>query len=1079
MSKLKIYKASAGSGKTFTLTKEVIWMLFENPFDYRNILAVTFTNKATAEMKSRIITKLYAIWKENDDDYTDDLINIYKDKEIVSKRAGLILFLLLNDFSRFSVSTIDSFFQKIIRSFAQELGLNSNFKTELNSQKILNLAIDRLIMKLGHKDKKELREWLIQSAKENMEQGQNWNLSAKLHSLGKQIYSEEFQSFHQTFSTQINNKKQLNDYRDHINQILKEFESTLVNYATRGLDLIQKHQLKWEHFKGKSRSPIRFIEKMQNLDKFDATDKIEVWIDDVDEWYGTKIDATIKVNIDALYFEGMNEILKESIEFINKHSILYFSAKEIIKQFNALGIINDIAQEVDEICQEEMIYLLSNSNKLLKKIIANNDAPFIYEKCGSSLKHYMIDEFQDTSELQWSNFKPLIENSLSANGLSLLVGDVKQSIYRWRNSDWKLLAKKAKNNFEHLGYEELTLETNWRSYENIIYFNNALFEKASKILQLDLNNTIANANIVSINEEWTSIIEEAYSDIFQNTAKKNLGSGGEVNFQFLASDDETNFKDEATKICLSKIENLIEKGYKYKDICILVRKKDEAILITNALLSGHYLNNPIPVVSNESLVLSNSIAVNTIISQINSIIKSTNLVDISYIFLYQNIFDRSRSNADNIVDTSLDIDLTSLDNIKSLQELKGLPLLNLVELLIQRLPQEQQSNESVFLQTLIELTSEFIQNNGSDPISFIEWWENEGQNKTVPIPEEQDAVRVMTIHKSKGLEFNAVLMPFISWELDDVRHQEIIWCEDPFTKLDNIPVQYSKSLLKTYFSDKYITEHLHRFVDNINLLYVAFTRAKKYLFCSSPEYKKGLSKVSDLLFLSFSDQSFIEAFQTKNISSELIWNNQEFQFGKISSSKNNSKDNSKSEVEFSSIALPQLKLYDYSKRISIVVDSDNLMSTEIQNQINKGKIMHRAFEYIHTKDDVASSVKQLIIDGLIKQEEQIKFEKDINQLLSNDKVEDWFKPGLKVLTESSIISKHGTYIPDRVIIDNDKIIVIDYKFGEKHSQSHFRQVNHYVNLIKKMGYLNVSGFLWYAFDNKIITTNQNDNLTLF
>ncbi|MBN2167562.1 MAG: UvrD-helicase domain-containing protein [Marinilabiliaceae bacterium] len=1074
MSKLKIYKASAGSGKTFTLTKEVIMLLFENPFDYKNILAVTFTNKATAEMKNRILTKVYDLWKGNDNDYVNILIKKEGSAQNVSKKASLILFLLLHDFSRFSISTIDSFFQKIIRSFAQELGLQSNFKTELNNQKILQLAIDRLIMKLGQKEKKNLKEWLIQTASENMEQGLNWNLSGKLYDLGKQIFSEKFQSFHRNFSIQIQDKKILETYKENLKKIINNFETTIKKFGSIGLELLNKHQLTWDDFKGKSKTPLKYIEYMKNVKNIDKTDRIKNWINNIDEWQTNKKDNHLNDKINSIYNDGMNKLLADSISFIESESINYFTAIEITKQFNSLGIINDISLEIDEICREDMIYLLANSNKLLKNIIDNNDTPFIYEKSGNTLKHFMIDEFQDTSGLQWENFKPLIDQSLASNCFSLLVGDVKQSIYRWRNSNWELLAHKAKNDFLHQGFTELNLDTNWRSFENIITFNNSFFKTAADILQNDLNETLDETGIND--NDCTTIITNAYADVKQKTSVKNIESGGEIKIEYINSENDNDYKDITIKKTIEQIEKIVNAGYKYKNICILVRKKDEAKSITNALLSGNYSSSPISVVSNESLTLSGSIAVNIIISQIKVIIAPDNNINNCYISLYNDV--DTFTNKSISLDSNSLFDFESFIKNKNLKHLKGLPLLDLIENLIQLLPEMTHKNEGVFIQALIDFTSDYIQNNGADPANYIEWWDNEGKNKTIQIPEEQDAIRVMTIHKSKGLEFDIILMPFLSWELDDAKHQEIIWCEDPFNELSQIPVQYSKNLLKTYFNQHYITEHIYRYVDNLNMLYVAFTRAKKGLFGYAPYSKGGLNKVSDLLFTCITNQNFKNSLTKHELKQP---DDYIFQYGELKQNEDSNKTkNNNTEIDFLSFNLPLLKTFDYSKRISIVLDSSELiLSDDIKNQINKGKIMHHAFELIKTTNDIEKSVNQIFTEGLIN-ETQVKYLKsEIAELLTDKRVNNWFKPGVKIINETSIITKKGTYIPDRVVIDNNSTIVIDYKFGEQHSQKHFQQVNNYVKLLKEMNYKNVKGYIWYVFEKQILETNSSENLTLF
>ena len=1080
MSKLNIYRASAGSGKTYTLTKEFIFLLFRNPFDYKHILAVTFTNKATAEMKNRILNMLYLIWTGQNQDYFKELYKLEKSEEEIKSKAGLILHLLLHDFSRFSISTIDSFFQKILRAFIYELGLHNNFRTELNSHKFMQLAVDRLIMKLGQKNQVALKSWLIQSAKENMELGYNWNLSTALYTLGKQIYSENFQTFQLNLTEQLTDKKNLESYKGDLIKIIQSFESIVKEYGNKGLKLINDHGLEWDHFPGKSRTPLKIFQKMAQLEKYDDLKSVEPWVNNIDEWIRKDVDKNTDLKIRDLYNNGLNHLLSESIQFINDHLIQYNTTNVIYKQFNALGIVTDISMEIDELCREEMVYLLSNSGQLIHKIIDNNDSPFIYEKSGNSYYHFMIDEFQDTSVLQWENFKPLIENSLSANQHSLLVGDVKQSIYRWRNSDWELLARKAKNDLQYFGINEQSLDTNWRSRENIINFNNVLFQTAANILQQQLNDTLSEFGDENTKSEWNSIVNDAYKDVYQHTSKNKIGSGGEISIDIITQNENSEYEELVIKKAVDKIEKCLTNGVQHKDICVLVRKKEEAKLITNALLSGTYSEHPHAVVSNEALTLSGSIAVNMIINQLKYIMDPLSSLNSAYIHLYHKILDHS------IIPSETDsVQLLSPDNelLDNLIQLKGLPLINMIEKVIQYLPEECHKNEGVFIQSLIDLANNYIKQDSADLSGFLEWWDSEGYQETISIPEEQDAIRVMTIHKSKGLEFEIVIMPFLNWQLDDTGHKEIIWCEDPFNNIELVPVQYSKNLINTLFKNDYFNEHIHRYVDNINLLYVAFTRGKSTIYGIIPELNKNnkLQKVSDLLHLTFGSNDFKLNLDKNSNNSSVKFDESGLYFGtNVDFSVLKTVSNKQiQEIEFSHEQLPNLKTWDYTTRVSIAKESDEFLSSDVSNQINKGKVMHQLFELIKVPEDLNKGLSKLNLEGVITAEQADSLEKEIQPLFNNTKVKSWFKKDVKVLNETMILSKKGIYIPDRVIIDKDSATVIDYKFGEQKTGKHISQVKNYMNFISQMTKLKTTGFIWYVFDNEIVEVKNNGQMQLF
>lgn len=1071
MSKLKIYRASAGSGKTFTLTREFILLLFQQPFDYKHLLAVTFTNKATAEMKSRIIKTLYALWKLPNPEYLTLLIEQEGDEALVREKAKLILHLLLHDYSRFSVSTIDSFFQKVIRGFLQELGLHSGFKTELDNQKVLRLAVDRLVMQLGQKDRKELKDWLVTFSQEKMENGQTWNVADELLKLGREVNSEKFQAFHSSFLQKLSDKALLDSYKKELRQVLADFETLIKGLGNEAIAIMAHHQLTWDDLAGKSRSPLKIFEKMVRFDELENFAHLEEMHNQPDAWAHPKANATAKANVMAAYHGGLNRIVGDILEISNNQLLVYNTARLVLQNFNALAIINDIANEMDKICTEESIFLLSNSNRLLFKIIDSNDAPFIYEKSGNQYKHYMIDEFQDTSSLQWKNFKPLIENSLASESSSLIVGDVKQSIYRWRNSDWKLLADQVQQDFEVMGTIEETLETNWRSVENVIAFNNHFFPKAVEVLQNQFNNNFLQ-NTPNVSSDWRTRIEKAYFDVIQHVAPKNIGKGGYIKMTFLDGETVKDYRENAVKEAVALIEPILEQGYGFKDICFLVRKTEEAQLITNALLSGEYTNKSYPVVSNEALMLSSSLGVAMVMNELRFILDPQNPIYRAYIQLYSDLMKEENVPSNY----RLDYQANDASLFETLQPLKGLPLLDLVEKLVQMLAPARLLAEGVFLQAFIDATTAFVQNETADLARFLEWWENEGFKKSVSVPEDQDAIRVMTVHKSKGLEFEHVIMPFVNWELEDKKHSPVLWCEDPFNKLDYIPVRASGKMLNSYFSNYYINEVLHQYVDNLNLLYVAFTRARKALYGFSllPSKLDKLDTVGTLLYLVCS--------QNGEVSTLMKWENNIFEMGQsvIKQAKEIMLDSPHNDLqEFETTELPTLNSWSYTERIRIFTESENFLEEGAKEQLNRGKVMHHLFELITTAEDVPFALRKLTLEGLIDDAKARQLQPEILALLNHEKVKDWFKPNLKVMNENSILNKGIHYRPDRVIVDNQKVTVIDYKFGDQHTEKHAMQVQNYMKLITQMGYRQVEGYVWYLSTNQIVTITQNGQLSLF
>ncbi len=1083
MSQLKIYRASAGSGKTFTLTKEFLFLLFKNPTNYTKTLAVTFTNKATGEMKSRILEKLYQISTNKTNDYVDDLINEFKISEKqVRQRAHVLLSYLLHDFSNFSVSTIDSFFQKIIRSFAREAGLESGFKIELNGPKILQKAIDHLLLKIDLPEYNHLKNWLVQFAEQKLNQGKNWNLTNDLNKLGSEIFNELFQLESRDILIALSNKDWMQTYLNHIIAIKNNFEKKIKAIGDEASDAIQKSGLKYEDFTGKSRTPVKYFEKLKALDKLEAGPTVLKLIDEPEKWGRKDNTPAVQDEISGIY-PLLNMLLKKALDIIDKEYETYNTANVISQNIYALGIIADIAKEVQNICRDENIFLIADSSHFLNRIIDQNDTPFIYEKIGSKYQNFMIDEFQDTSKLQWLNFKPLIDNSLSNDETSLIVGDVKQSIYRWRNSDWNLLEHQITKDFRQHGNQEKTLDCNWRSFSNIIQFNNTIFTQASSLIQNDFNNSLTeHIKDTEVQDIFKNKISRAYADVFQQTPVNKEDNKGYVQSRFFEIDKSTDYNELMLQETVEQIESLISNGYAYSDICILVRKKGEGETIANALLSGNYSKDGaiIPVVSNESLFLSGSAAINFIMAQVKYLQNPNNLILKADMVLNKRLLE------EEIDGTLIEIgnyfefnESESFNNtnypwIDILLSKRQKPLLELIEYLAHQLPEKIKKEQGIFIQSFINSTNQFIKDHFPDLSTFIEWWNDKGQTEAISVPDDQDAIKIMTVHKSKGLEFKAVLIPYCNWKLDSEISSNIIWCkptQEPFNAIKLLPVTYTSKLKDTIFKEEYFEEQLYQYVDSINLLYVAFTRSCEVLITFGPmpskSNKGGLKTVSDLLYHTFNNSALNEV-KEGFIDITKGWNEEQnlFCYGEIPNKQfqNAEKSGIESEVlkAFSNNILN-------NDNIAIKTNSVDYFSKDIkQSRLNYGNVMHEAFEYIHSENDIDGALNKLMFEGKISENEKSHLTSEIKSLISQDNTKQWYDSSNVIKTENTIISSQGTYRPDRVVFINESIHVIDYKFGEKEDKKYEKQMMFYIRQIKQMHKKPVLGFIWYVTLGKIV-----------
>ncbi|MBU8891413.1 MAG: UvrD-helicase domain-containing protein [Bacteroidales bacterium] len=1075
MSQLIIYKASAGSGKTFKLTEEYLKLLFKYPENYRRILAVTFTNKATAEMKNRILSELNKLDKGIKSDYLEGLKTEFKLSEAEIKlRANQILTLLLHDFSKFSVSTIDKFFQKIIRSFTREIGIQPGYSIELNQNEILLKVIDNLLLDLDENN--ELREWLSNLASDKIEQGNKWDFKDDIKNLAQEIFKEEYKAFDQQLIKKMSDKEFLKKYIQELQQIRSKFENTINITANKAIELIQTSGLAIEDFKwGKSSVP-NYFNKIINNNDYEPKIRTLKGTESFDEWFTNK--SPQKDSIENILNNGLFDLLVETVNFYEKNYIQYYSSLEILKFINTLGILTDISGKLRDYCEEQNLFLISDSAKLLQIIIDNNDSPFIYEKTGSIYKHFMIDEFQDTSKTQWYNFKPLINNSLAQGSKNLVVGDIKQSIYRWRNSDWKILSDEVQNDFLQFNPEIQALNNNWRSGKSIIDFNNSVFSYSSQVLQQNFNGEFTESE--NSENPYKTKITDAYQDVFQKIPDNNKDDGY-INHTFLSEKEYDSWKDEVKSRLPKIIENLQEKGHRLNDIAILVNRKKEGQDIANTLIE--YKNQSsskykFDFISNDSLFLANSSLVRFIIAILEYILNPEDDINTSFIAYEYNCYlktdELSNDDLHELIRNHSKEEkgkwlkkIFPEEFIESLDQIKQLPVYELIDRITRLFKLNEIKAELPYLKSFLDIVLDFSKNSASDIHTFVNWWNEDGQNKTLSVSENQDAIRIITIHSSKGLEFKNVIIPFCNWDIDHKSNQtNILWCKtdaEPFNQLDLIPVKYSKNLVKTVFKPDYLKEKLHAYVDNLNLLYVAFTRVKENLFCFSPlkDKAKKISNVANLLFFTYQNYKNYTTDKTL-IDFTDHWNAQtpSFEFGELKKAMDVKKD-LPDEFEIN-----KFESFDIKNKLRLKLHDNSFFTGQESapfEKVNYGKVMHEIFENIKTEKDISQAIDKLIFDGKISPDKKPEIKLKINDTFKNDQIKSWFSDEWQIKNEAEIILDKGkTARPDRVISNNEKIVVIDYKFGEQEEEKHYKQVKSYIEILKKMENKQVDGFLWYV-----------------
>jgi len=1059
MPNLTIYKASAGSGKTYKITEEFIRLLFKYPFNYKHTLAVTFTNKATAEMKSRIISEIYYLAYGLNSAYESFIkIEFGISETEIQEKAKLILHNILHDFSRFSIETIDRFFQKIMQSFTREIGLQLGYNLELDNKKVLRKVIDQLWLELD--DNLQLKNWMLQYTIWNMEEGRTWNLKNDLFYLGEQVFKEKFQQFNSVLIKKLTSKDFLNNYFEKLNKIIHKFESTLSELGKKGLEIIENYSLEPGDFNYGKSSVANYFLKISKKTDFDPMKRPVKVLNGEENWYSQK--SEFKNEIITAVENGLHDTLAKAVYYYNENHKIYNTAKELSKSFFALGLLTDLSKKIREYAYNENLFLLADVGKLLFEVVNNNPAPFIYEKTGSYLRNYMIDEFQDTSEIQWNNFKPLIEDSLSQNNKTVLVGDVKQSIYRWRNSEWKILATEVENAFQQFNPDIKNLDFNWRSKQNIIQFNNALFSLASIHLQnfFDEENEPDNHN-------FNNIIQKAYNDVIQKIPE-NTGEGGMVYAGFLQSEEDKPWKEKALEKIPLIFKRLNNQGLNAKDIAILVRQNNEGKEIADYLLKCNDL--PYSIISDEALYISSSICVKLILSCLKILLNNHDQISKYSIIHYYQLYIKNR----NIDKFNFEKELPD-DLFTRIFKLKSLPLFETVDHIIRDFNLHTVNGQTPYIIAFQDLVHDYTSKNSSDINQFLNWWDEEGALKAITFNNNLDAVRILTIHKSKGLQFKAVLIPFCNWAIDySYTNRNVLWCQpkiEPFCQLDLVPLFYNQNLRKTIFTNDYYNEKLSAYIDNLNLLYVSFTRAKEILIVfGETNNNKKIKNVSDLIIKTFEDK---ECNFTVNNMLDLesffnSYNSEKYEYliGELEK-----EDELNDEITIKEIAVNK-PLNSYQNRLLLKyngIDYFIEQGIDLKEKLNYGKLMHEAFEKIKTIEDIEKAVNSLIQTGKINSEQGQYFQSRIKKAFNNEKVKNWFKKDLELKTEVSVLLTDGTMLrPDRVIINDKNAIVIDYKFGSEVNEIHKKQVKNYMNYLGLMGFAKIDGFLWYVDLNQIV-----------
>ncbi len=1060
-SPLKVYKASAGSGKTFTLAVEYIKLLVQDPSAYRHILAVTFTNKATAEMKERILSQLYGIATSHPD--SESYFGIISKQfpalssEEIRGRAGRALEMMLNDYNRFRVQTIDAFFQTILRGLARELDLSGDVTISLDSEKLLEETVDLMIKRLTPTS--EEMGWLVEYIEEHLSNNDSWKIDKGLKSFAKNILSEEYQERGEELRRQIdeNNGAILADFRKTLASLEKEILAETAACAEKFFSAAENSGLAVEDFFQKGRGIWSYFTKFKE-GLFPEPNKY------VEESIASPEKLTPKRNLSADEYSRFRSIYNKAEE-IRKNRLPQLTACRLsVKRFHQLRLLNTIARVLQEENSRENRFLLAQTTFLLSKMITGNTS-FIFEKTGTEIHHIFVDEFQDTSILQWKNFKVLLHDIISRGNTSLIVGDVKQSIYRWRNSDWSILNNLEKE-FPGYNIKPDTLKTNRRSERRVIEFNNVLFTEAAKRISEQYHNDLGESG----NE-----LTRAYSDVIQEILPEKP-ERGYVEVRMVEKMADLSFKESINEQLMQTLDTLINhKAVKPSDIAILVRTNKEIALIAQEFTRRFPEHT---IISDDAFLLSSSTALQLTMAVLRHLSAPEDKVNTAFLAaryssLHNMEFDTAKFSSKEYTDSLLPAEYT-----QEREQLLNKPLYEQIEKIINIFGLYNIEGETPYIYTFLDLTAKYLKDAPATTDDFITYWEEEMSTKSIP-SEGSEGVRILSIHKSKGLEFHTVIIPFCTWELVSARHTKTLWCtpkESPFDTISLLPIDFHKDVLNSIYKADYNHEYLYQLVDNLNILYVACTRAGKNLIIfSGNSGQKGDIMYKRLLpILAGIPQTLPDATYDEKEES--------FTYGEIvpSSEKQSKsgKDDNKRINPFLAHPEAHPQKFNFHERSPQFRQSRNLrrfLANEKSEQkaldnIARGELLHELLSHLRTGKELQREIKKMRLKGLIATDkESTGIEKLITRALNNPDAAEWFSGRYKLYNECAIINcgdEKESYRPDRVMAEGDKAIVVDFKFGTP-KEGYRHQVEGYISKLKQLGYTDVSGYLWYIYDNRI------------
>ncbi len=1054
----EVFSSSAGSGKTFTLVREYLRIVLRDPESYRHVLAITFTNKAANEMKSRIVrslTLLAGTAGSADNNEKADLLSMLSAEvslspEVIVRRSRQALKRILHNYSDFAVSTIDSFVYRIMRTFAYDMQLPVDFDVELDSKRLVAKAVDLLISKAGTDDR--ITRMLVGFTEYKASEEYQWQIEGDLQSFSENLINEDGYE-----NIRLLRNISLEDFfsiRNRLYREIRRMDETLSGKAKAILSLIAAHEISPGSFYYKDKGFYGFVSRIA-LRNYETLEPGKFVLETIEKgkWCSSDASERERRTIESIQSDLLR-LFKEMMAFAGNNKQTFVLLKLLYQFIYPLALLNEIGKIIEEIRQQTGSIHISEFNKRIAAIVIQEPVPFIYERLGEKFQHYLVDEFQDTSILQWHNLLPLIENSLASGHFNMVVGDPKQSIYRWRNGEVEQFvrlpkiygrrdslaeAEREKSLERHFHPNALTV--NYRSAEEIVHFNNSFFQYIRDLLPGDL--------------------QEIYKDVVQHPVPHR--TDGYVHIEFFNSEDrEEDFGEYNLRRVSEIIREVTAENYPLSQIAILCRTNNDA-----SALARYLLEQGIQVVSSESLLLKNSPEVVFLVSAMIYLYRPDPLLEMALI--------RYLTDNDQMIRKEWDISLIRNEKGKEydpllflalLKEngfgydpdvLVRLPVYEMAETLIRLFSLNIKKNP--FIQFFLDAILDFSIRTGNDLNEFLAWWDEKKDELSIIAPQGSEAVQVMTIHKAKGLQFPVVIYPFA-----DEAHKmtkRYMWLGIDHPEIPELPVavlRISGKFKEAGFKDPYEEEQNKSFLDMVNLLYVVMTRASRrlYVITLKPSQRtSAFPSVPDLLYTFLSSNGRIQNGEMTFETGRKIWH----------TGKTIADDQVKDSFT------PEFSLISNDWRQSAHLSFQSAETWDAENPDRNrewGTLVHRAMSSIITRDDIPAVMASMLTQGLIDATRKVQLETLITNITTHPLIRGFFSGNLTVKTETEILLPSGrSYRPDRLLLSGEKAVVIDYKTG-MHSEEHHGQLRFYGDLLRQMGYSIVEKYLIYLNEEIIL-----------